>query len=731
MARKHSRTTRPNPSNETAVIAQSAVTSLKRASPKTPDRGESVKASSAAPPSFGDTPLGRLLTGLFWVFSSLQLAICLLSVFTLCLIEATLLESNYSTKIAQDLVYRTWWFAFLLALLSTNVLCAALKKYPWKKYQTGFLITHSGLLTLMFGSLLTVVGGTDGQMIMIDSDHPGIQAQSSLSRTTRTVYLPDEQSLKVWQLRKPKDFDLNDNTVGIIQRMVAEGRDLKKHIWNNQWDLALNPGSFTWHDDDMLETQLPLNLRLLQRLAAPLPGFSRALDDRTTLVVKNFFAHTESVRYSPAPKGDEGFPALKVELRSSVMGVLPEKWVGAEPLGKYELRVALVEMMSLRDPVLLPEFLDPPAPETMGKLGQIVLVVEGKTFRLPVDKDRVGKTLPLEGTGREFILTEYADNFAEPEVKVPEYPAVKFTVSGQKGNTEYAICARLPQLVEITPAQGERFPVWYHFPDFRWGDPQLNGNLQFLGTPEGKVYYRVYGRDGLQQKGQELDPNDRDATHPCWKSMNFRFRIADYLPRAIAKRRIVPQNCRPGLQKEEFLPAVRCALVQDGKSSEDFLVRLGGLMPEKVRLGDEWFFVQYGMATREMNFSLTLKQAQQVNDPGTERAASFSSDVVLSYERKKGEKITEDHHIWMNNPLEFGPYKVYQTNYERLDIDPNTGKLVSKSALTVANDPGLWFKYAGSLIVVLGIMTMFYMKAYFFKPRGQRTTKAEPVPEAS
>jgi hypothetical protein len=35
----------------------------------------------------------------------------------------------------------------------------------------------------------------------------------------------------------------------------------------------------------------------------------------------------------------------------------------------------------------------------------------------------------------------------------------------------------------------------------------------------------------------------------------------------------------------------------------------------------------------------------------------------------------------------------------------------------VAHDPGLWFKYAGSVLLVLGIATMFWMRAYFFRPR--------------
>ncbi len=40
------------------------------------------------------------------------------------------------------------------------------------------------------------------------------------------------------------------------------------------------------------------------------------------------------------------------------------------------------------------------------------------------------------------------------------------------------------------------------------------------------------------------------------------------------------------------------------------------------------------------------------------------------------------------------------------------------STLTLNHDPGRGLKYAGSLLVVAGILTMFYMKAYFFKRRG-------------
>jgi hypothetical protein len=716
MARKTSLPSRPSPS-QLATVEKPAVVKDAPVPPLKSVQAVVSPAVGVRAETFDATPLGRALARLFAVFAALQLAIVLLSLFTACLIVATLLESRYSTKIAQDLVYRTWWFSLLLVLLAANVLCAALKKYPWKKHQTGFLITHSGLLLLLFGGLLTTLGGTDGQMVMTDTPHANLQTQLGPNRS-RTVYLADAHNLEVWRLRKNRDYPLDDKHIEMLGRLLADGR-AANDLLSGPVVLSLNPGPFTWHPDEHLRTELPWTLQLLHWLASPLPGFSRLVDEQTTLSVENFYAHTESVPYSPAPPGVEGLAALRVELQSPKVGSLPEKWVVAVPNGDYRLPSgnALAELMTLPDPVLLPEFLNPPAPDQMGPQGQLVVVVEGRTFRVPVEKAKLGAPIPLEGTGRVLTLHEVVEDLYAAHHAPTRYPAVKFAVSGPAGQQEAMACARLPQLLsEVLQARGQRvdFTAWYHHPDFRWGHPPLTGLLQFLQTPDGKLYYRVYGRDGLQEPGRELDPSDRETTYPCWKVMGFRFRVCDHLARAVPKRRIVPRDIRPGVQRRDLVPAVRCTLDRDGQK-ENVWLRLGELTPQRVKVGGEWFFLRYGLASKQMDFELTLKRAQRVTDPGTERAASFSSDVVLSYAPRPGETATEEHQIYMNNPLCFGPYKVYQSDYKFLGFDPDE-KPINQSGLTVAYDPGLWFKYAGSLIVVLGIATMFYMKAYFFRP---------------
>ena len=54
-----------------------------------------------------------------------------------------------------------------------NILCAALIRYPWKKRQTGFVVTHVGLLTLLLGSYYSVRTADEGQVGMLEGDVKG------------------------------------------------------------------------------------------------------------------------------------------------------------------------------------------------------------------------------------------------------------------------------------------------------------------------------------------------------------------------------------------------------------------------------------------------------------------------------------------------------------------------------------------------------------------------------
>ena len=69
-----------------------------------------------------------------------------------------------------------------------NILCAALIRYPWKKRQTGFVVTHAGLLIVLAGSYYSVRTADEGQVGMLEGD-----VKSELVRI-------DDPVIRIWEI---------------------------------------------------------------------------------------------------------------------------------------------------------------------------------------------------------------------------------------------------------------------------------------------------------------------------------------------------------------------------------------------------------------------------------------------------------------------------------------------------------------------------------------------------
>jgi hypothetical protein len=110
-------------------------------------------------------------------------------------------------------------------------------------------------------------------------------------------------------------------------------------------------------------------------------------------------------------------------------------------------------------------------------------------------------------------------------------------------------------------------------------------------------------------------------------------------------------------------------------------------------------------------FEFVLTKFKMEKDPGTQRAASYESYVRLF----SGEENNE-HHIFMNNPLKSSGFTFYQASYSQ-DRQGNYS-----STLSVNVDPGRPFKYAGSLMLVLGSMWH-----YALNYRKRKKTKITPL----
>ena len=85
--------------------------------------------------------------------ASLKLTLMVLATLAAILFFATWF-SGYDISVGalrRDL-YGSWWFNVLLGLLMVNLIACTVIRKPWRFWQWGFLVTHSGVLTLMVGA---------------------------------------------------------------------------------------------------------------------------------------------------------------------------------------------------------------------------------------------------------------------------------------------------------------------------------------------------------------------------------------------------------------------------------------------------------------------------------------------------------------------------------------------------------------------------------------------------
>ena len=95
---------------------------------------------------------------LFRFLASLRLAVVLLGVLILMSIVGTIAESKFDADTARIWIYEAPWFHLWLFLLTANLVCSTLTRWPWK-HHTGFLLTHLGIILLLIGSVAGQIWG--------------------------------------------------------------------------------------------------------------------------------------------------------------------------------------------------------------------------------------------------------------------------------------------------------------------------------------------------------------------------------------------------------------------------------------------------------------------------------------------------------------------------------------------------------------------------------------------
>ncbi|MBW2313013.1 MAG: cytochrome c biogenesis protein CcsA [Deltaproteobacteria bacterium] len=119
----------------------------------------------------------------------------LLVVGILAMVSGTWIETNAGRPAAWSSVYGTQWFDGFLLLLCVNLLAAVVNRWPLRRDQWPFALTHLAIVTLLAGAWGSRSFGYEGRMLIYEgADTSRITVEAS---EIRTRWLPDGEAPSV------------------------------------------------------------------------------------------------------------------------------------------------------------------------------------------------------------------------------------------------------------------------------------------------------------------------------------------------------------------------------------------------------------------------------------------------------------------------------------------------------------------------------------------------------
>lgn len=199
------------------------------------------------------------------------------------------------------------------------------------------------------------------------------------------------------------------------------------------------------------------------------------------------------------------------------------------------------------------------------------------------------------------------------------------------------------------------------------------------------VRYAIYSHGLLSKRGVI---KESEAIDTGW--MGLTFHVLRFLPKAKEKVTYTPAQ----YSTDQTQSAVQLKF-----RGETHWLGLNSIL--RIYGDDRMYIITYGQRRIPLDFALTLKDFRVGRYQGTERAASYESDVDVP-----GKGLVK---ISMNEPLKFSGFTFYQASFEQDEAGKPTA-----SVLSVNYDPGRWVKYIGSLLIVAGSSMLFWFRKMFY-----------------
>ncbi len=691
---------------------------------------------------------------IFKFLASLQLALLLLAVIIIATAKGTILESTFNAEVAKQYIYNAWWFNAWLVMLCVNLFCVAAIRYPWKPHQTGFVITHAGIITLLVGGMIDREWGIEGFIRLTRGNPP-----------TDIMELHD-QELLVYAPGNPMPASTTMNMKVYLSAAGASSKQLAVNSPSPDVKVEVAQIKLVEPYREVFIDPLAGKLALQITLRGPMMG----VHDQWLLLDEHLQAGPATLHFHRGrPEnfkhegdGEKLVPRLERHFVFAKQGQVISRAVSGQKTGA-EGKLVLDEKQE--NPVLQLKLLD-------------------KEFKIAVGEN-IKKSLPLEGLdGWRLYIINYFPNFrmmadGQPGTldDKPENPALVFELNGPPGPPGEddaddphagATAKAKPNALEFY--LGEDGKLRYVLKSRTKGES--SGDVEFgKPVPVGWAPGAEFIANKLEEKaGTKLawrpmaDGAGKNMGEPGNPGMQLKISAGGESKEVWIGQRPLDQAVR---QKEPGGPSTieieRDAFEVGGKKIELAFYNKWVRLPFKVALLK--FNAPYDEGENSTTFmsfestlsfngeedSVTLRGGAKalgelgVSDPGaggtitvngaiieenetslTLELPSRRSAVIPKADVANAEK--RSHKIHMNVPTIYpktalAPF--FGTSHKFSQADHKMPQNPDYSGVQVLRDPGWFFKWVGSLMICFGIFTMFYLKPYFHGRRMAAPVKAD------
>jgi hypothetical protein len=667
-------------------------------------------ATSQSAPASKPMPSGRPAwqrNPLFRFFSSVKLAVVLLSVIIVACAVGTVYESNFDAKVARYYVYEAPWFNIWLLLLCSNLACAALSRRPWKRHHTGFLVTHLGVIVLLFGALIGRIWGIEGTMTIFKGQSPNSQL------------LVDQNVLRI----EENGSRLEPLPVSIIGRQPTAKKP---------WVLGYTPAG--WKIE--LTEYAPLLAAEFDPQPAEVPGGKPAV--RVRLESKRLKQTIDKWLLADDAENntlDMGLAAVKLQRGAAPTASTPAPAAAnGAPNAATPSPTAVSVAPNTVDESIVAFALKPneqvaqPAPNTVSSGLKIRLEADatkrkvfvdwrGATWDFDFEAER-GKEQDLSGSGLSVLIDNYWPDFVlkdgQPATASaePNNPAVLVRVRGKLPGASADDANPAAALVNATSPDASPDGPDNQVTIFCDDAGALTFLLKSSASPE-----PVRGNLALKQ-----------AINTGWA--DWQLQIDKLIPNAVSQTSFRPLPPKgpgggsgsgegPGMGGGNHSEGVRVRLSRNGESHEEWAAAGWNVtMPTKGQVTQ----ISYGFRVKQLPIGLQLTDFHVDRDEGTDSPAGFKSTIKLTDIHGQ----TDSGSCSMNQPYNYPGHWVNTFSgltYKMSQASWNPQNL-GQSTIQILRDPGWFFKWTGSLLVCIGIFTLFYLRPL---PRLAAPVPSRPV----